>query len=79
MAEHYYVICFNDETKEWSHDCDTEDIRFDEGTIWDIEKEEWSKGYLGDLVWNEASIKADEIFGEGLTVLNQISAVFHLR
>lgn len=79
MAHFYYVIYFDEETKEWVHDCDTESVRFDEGTIWSEEDQEWTSGYLGDGVWNETQEKVDEIFADGLTFLNRISAVWHLK
>jgi hypothetical protein len=79
MAQHYYVIYFDEETKEWIHDIDTESIRFDTGTIWNEEDGKWESGYLGDGIWNIRQEKVDEIMNDGLQFLNRISAVWHLK
>jgi hypothetical protein len=79
MAQYHYVICFDEETKEWTHDVDTESVYFDNKTIWNTETEEWESGYLGDGVWNDKQDDVDEIMNDGLIYLNRISAVWHLK
>jgi len=48
MAEHHYILKFDDETGVWSHDVDSEEARFPDGTIWDEAKQEWVNPYQGD-------------------------------
>lgn len=79
MAQYHYVMYFDEETKEWIHDVDTESVYFDNKTIWNSETEEWESGYLGDGIWNNKQDKVDEIMNDGLQFLNRISAVWHLK
>lgn len=79
MAHYYYLVYFDEETKEWTHDVDSEEIRLEGRTIWNTETEEWESGYLGDGIWNDKQDKADEIMNDGLLYLNRISAVWHLK
>lgn len=78
MAQYYYVICFDEETKEWIHDYDSEYVRFNNGTIWNEDLGRWERIYdnEGTKIYN--SQKVDEILIDGLTFLNRISAVWHL-
>ena len=78
MAHYYYLVYFDEETKEWIHDVDSEEIRLEGKTIWNTETEEWESGYLGDGIWNDKQDKVDEIMNDGLQFLNRISAVWHL-
>jgi hypothetical protein len=79
MAHYYYLVYFDEETKEWIHDVDSEEIRLEGKTIWNTETEEWESGYLGDGIWNDKQDKTDEIMNDGLQYLNRISAVWHLK
>lgn len=79
MAQYHYVIYFDEETKEWVHDVDTESVNFDNKTIWNTETEEWESGYHGDGIWNDKQDKVDEIMNDGLQFLNRVSAVWHLK
>ena len=79
MAQYHYVIYFDEETKEWIHDCDIESYKFYDGTIWNTETQDWESGYLGDGIWNDKQEKIDEIMNDGLQFLNRISAVWHLK
>jgi hypothetical protein len=76
MAQYYYVICFDDETKEWIHDTDSEYVRFTNGTIWNEEIGQWERTHDQEGNLKEEQNKVDEIFGDGLTFLNRISAVW---
>lgn len=79
MAHYYYLIFFDEETKEWIHDVDSEENRLQGKTVWNPETEEWESGYLGDGIWNDKQDKVDEIMNDGLQWLNRISAVWHLK
>jgi len=48
MAEHHYVVKYDDDLKKWSLDVDSEEVRFPDGTIWDDKKQEWTYSYQGD-------------------------------
>lgn len=78
MTQHYYVIYFDEETKEWFHDCDVESARFNTGTIWNESEDKWESGYLGDGIWNNKQEEVDLIMNDGLQFLNRISATRHL-
>ena len=71
MRQYYYVIYFDEETKEWTHDIDTESIRFDTGAIWNEEVGKWD-------VEDANRWKVDALLNDGLHFLNNISAVRHL-
>lgn len=75
MKRHYYVIYFDEETKEWNHDIDAESIKFDTGTIWNEESGNWESRYLKN---NIQQGKANALMNDGLQFLNNISAVRHL-
>ena len=79
MAQYHYVIYFDEETKEWIHDCDTESIRFDGDTIWNEEEQNWENVFTHDGIWKDKQEEVDLILHDGLTFLNRISAVNHLR
>jgi hypothetical protein len=46
--EHHFVVTYSEKNKEWKWDVDVEEARFDEGTIFNYDTNEWSSGYLGD-------------------------------
>jgi hypothetical protein len=60
MAEHHYIIKFDDETGEWSQDVDSEEVRFPDGTIWDEAKKEWQYSYQGEGVFYSNADAYDE-------------------
>lgn len=72
MAHYYYVVYFDEETKEWKHDHETESVRFD-GTIWNTETKEWESGYREDGTWNERQEEIDLILFDGLKYLDKLS------
>jgi hypothetical protein len=78
MAQYYYVIYFDDETKEWIHDADSEYVRFTNGTVWNEEIGQWQRTYdnEGNRIHNRQKI--DEVLIDGLTFLNRISAVWDM-
>jgi hypothetical protein len=62
MAEHHYIVKYNDETKEWSQDTDSEEVRFPEGTIWDERHNEWFYSYQGDgIFYRDADIYDEQL------------------
>lgn len=79
MKQYYYMIYFDSETKEWFHDTLLESDWFEDGTIFNPETEQWDMPYdeNDDLIPEQKYV--DEIFADGITFLNRISAVWHLR
>lgn len=61
MAEHHYIIKFDDVTKVWSQDPDSEEVRFVDGTIYDDEEQSWFTPYQGD---GQFYRNADDIDGQ---------------
>ncbi len=48
MAQHHFILMYDDETQQWEHDVDSEETRFIYGTVYHPNKEEWGYSYLGD-------------------------------
>lgn len=71
MAEHHYIIKFDDETKEWSQDTDSEEARFPDGTIWDERKQEWLYSYQGDGIFYRDADIYDERLARFVDELNR--------
>lgn len=78
MTHYYYVVYFDDETKEWVHDADIEDSRLNSKIIWNENTGEWINPYKNEE-YRKSQEKVDEIFADGIVFLNRISAVWHLR
>jgi hypothetical protein len=47
MIEHHFVIKYTNEGG-WEWDVDTESARFDDGTIYYTDKEDWVPAHLGE-------------------------------
>lgn len=62
MAEHHYIIKFDDKTKEWSHDPDSEEAKFLDGTIWDEDTGEWNYPYQGAITNPDGTLKVEGVF-----------------
>ncbi len=62
MADHHYIIKFDDTTGKWSQDTDSEEVRFPDGTIWDEAKQEWFYSYQGDgFFYRDADIYDEKL------------------
>lgn len=70
MAEHHYIIKFDDITKEWSHDADSEEVRFVDGTIWDESESSWFTPFQGDGQFYRNADGIDEQLSEVVATLN---------
>lgn len=73
--EHHFVVTFNEQTGEWKWDTDVEEARFDEGTIFNYDTNEWSSGYLGDGEYEPAEDRLIEQLQQGLHTMNLMSSV----
>lgn len=62
MAEHHYIIKFDDVTKVWSQDVDGEEVRFVDGTIYDETEQAWFVPYQGDSQFYRNADVIDEMF-----------------
>jgi hypothetical protein len=71
--EHHFVVSFNEETGEWKWDTDVEEARFEEGTIYNIDSNEWSSGYLGDGEYDPAEEELVEQLKHALYVMNLVN------
>lgn len=71
MAEHHYIIKFDDVTKTWSQDTDSEEVRFPDGTIWDEKKNDWEFSYQGDGQFYRNADTVDEQVTEFIEGLNK--------
>ena len=73
--EHHFVVSFNEETGKWKWDTSVEEARFDEGTIFNYETNEWSSGYLGDGEYEPAEEGLIEQLKHALGVMNLVNGV----
>jgi hypothetical protein len=71
VAEHHYIIKFDDVTKEWSQDVDSEEARFVDGTIYDEEQSSWFSPYQGDGQFYRNADKIDEQLSSFIEGLNK--------
>lgn len=76
--EHHFVVKFSEATGTWSWDTDVEEARFDEGTIFNYDTNEWSSGYLGDGEYEPAEDKLIEQLSHGLTTMNLVNEVLNV-
>ena len=60
-------------TGVWSWDTDVEEARFEEGTIYNLDTEEWSSGYLGDGEYEPAEEGLVEQLKHALYVMNLVN------
>ena len=47
MAEHHFVVKYDDNLNHWSVDVESEEVRFPDGTIWDEKTSTWEYSYQG--------------------------------
>ena len=71
MAEHHYIIKFDDITREWSQDTDSEEVRFPDGTIWEEATDEWFYPYIGEGEFYRKADEVDERLGKVVSLLNE--------
>ena len=74
--QHHFVIKFDEETKLWSWDANVEEARFDEGTIFNYDTNEWSSGYLGDGEYEPAEEGLIEQLKHALGVMNVVNGAY---
>jgi hypothetical protein len=74
--EHHFVVSYNEATKEWKWDTSVEEARFDEGTIFNYETNEWSSGYLGDGEYEPAEEGLIEQLRQALNVMNIVNGAY---
>jgi len=75
MSKHHAVLMYDSETKQWSHDVETENAKFPDGTIWDDAKEEWYSGYLGDGGYDPIDDRIMDYLPHGIDALNMLDGV----
>ena len=68
MIEHTFVIKYSTENG-WEWDVDTESVRFDEGTIYYTDTEDWVPAHLGEGEY----VDNDDEIGEQLASILQIA------
>jgi hypothetical protein len=69
--QHYFVIYFDTATKQWAHDPELEELKFQNKTIWCHETEDWQHGYLGDGIFNDNNDYTTDMLSAYLSKLNQ--------
>jgi hypothetical protein len=75
MAEHHFVVKYDDNLNHWSVDVESEEVRFPDGTIWDEKESTWTYSYQGSekfftLPDGSTSDDLDQKFGEFISRLN---------
>jgi hypothetical protein len=74
--EHHFVVSYNEKTKEWKWDTSVEEARFDEGTIFNYDTNEWSSGYLGEGEYEPAEEALIEQLRQALNVMNIVNGAY---
>ena len=57
--QHHYIVRFDDDTKTWLWDIETEELVFPDGTVYDTEIERWEMPFIVDkdeLLTNELEL-----------------------
>lgn len=73
--EHHFVVSYNEKSREWKWDVEVEEARFDEGTIFNYDTNEWSSGYLGDGEYEPAEDDLIKQLRHGIDTMNLLSRV----
>jgi len=74
MIERIFVIKYTNEGG-WEWDTDTESAKFDDGTIYDTEKEKWFPSYEGEGVYVDNDDEVGEKMGAMLQIMNESGAM----
>lgn len=72
---HHFVVSFNEATGKWQWDTDAEEGRFDEGTIFNHDTNEWSNGYLGDGEYEPAEENLIDQLTHAMGIMNIVNGV----
>lgn len=46
--QHHFIVCFDEETGEFSMDWETTATKFDDGNVWNKETQEWESASIND-------------------------------
>jgi hypothetical protein len=74
MIEHIFVIKYTNENG-WEWDVETESAHFDDGTIYDTEKEKWFPAHEGEGVYVDNDDEVGEKMGAMLQIMNESRAM----
>jgi hypothetical protein len=72
---HHFVVSYSEETGKWKWDYSVEEARFEEGTIFNYDTNEWSSGYLGDGEYDPAEEGLIGQLKHALGVMNLVNGV----
>ena len=72
MSEYHFIVKFDSKTTEWSWDVDTEQTKFDDGTIWDADAQEWRFDYKGDGEYDAVAETINDYFPQAIELLNNL-------
>jgi hypothetical protein len=70
MKEHIFIIKYTNENG-WEWDVDTEVSRFDDGTIYDTETQEWKPAHLGEGEYVDNDDEVSEQLSSMLQIANE--------
>lgn len=79
MNEFYFILSYNDETKEWTHEVDVEYVKFGANSCLNIDEDRWLPYINEDGSYKKGQTDGEELLDEAISILNRLSAVFHLR
>lgn len=74
--EHHFIVSYNEATKQWHWNTDAEEARFEEGTIFNYDTNEWSSGYLGEGEYEPAEEALIEQLRQALNVMNIVNGAY---
>lgn len=70
MKEHHFIVKYDEATRRWSWDADSEEVRFESGTIYDGENFSWASAYLGDGEYDELDCDLGQQLSAALQTMN---------
>jgi hypothetical protein len=71
--QHHFVVSFDESTGKWTWDTDAEEARFEDGTIYNQDTNEWSSGYLGNGEYEPAEDNLVEQLKHALWCINLVN------
>ena len=73
--DHHFIVSFNEDTGKWQWDTDVESARFEEGTIYNHDTNEWSSAYLGDGEYEPIEENLIDQLTHALGIMNIVNGV----
>lgn len=70
--EHHFIVKYSTENG-WEWDTDSEEARYDEGTVWNSETDTWSSGYAGEGEYVDNDDTIGDTLSSALQLMNGVN------